>query len=171
MILDKLFIIIGLLLSHFLNGSNVFELGNAIRPDFMVIFVVFFALRKGPLYGLWLGFFGGLLTDTALGGEIGGDNIVYYKIGLHSFSYAIIGYIVGKVMRSSYTENYISITIYILGFTLVSRIITYLLFLMFFHSNQSYSFLYVSLYNAFIGPALFFLFSWAFRLDADEVRQ
>lgn len=171
MILDKVFIIIGMLLAHFLNGSNVFELGNAIRPDFMIIFVMFFALRKGAMYGLWLGFLGGLLSDTALGGEIGGDDIVYYKIGLHSFAYALVGYIIGKVTRSSYTENYISITIYVLGFTLLSRIITYLLFWMFFHSNQSYSFLYVSIYNAVIGPALFFMFTWIYRLESDELRQ
>ncbi|MDF3818650.1 rod shape-determining protein MreD [Leptospira sp. 96542] len=171
MILDKIFIIIGMLLSHFLNGSNLFELGGAIRPDFMIIFIIFFALRKGAMYGLWLGFFGGLLSDTALGGEIGGDNIEYYKIGLHSFSYAAVGYLIGKITKNSYTENYISITIYVLGFTLLSRIITYFLFWMFFHSNQSYSFIYVSLYNAFIGPALFFLFTWAFQLYSDEVRQ
>jgi rod shape-determining protein MreD len=171
MILEKVFIIIGMLLSHFLNGSNLFELGNAVRPDFMIIFVVFFAFRKGAMYGLWLGFIGGLLSDTALGGEIGPDDLVYYKIGLHSLSYSLVGYVIGKVTRSAYTENYISITIYVFGFTLLSRIITYLLFWMFFHSNQSYSFFYVSLYNAFIGPALFFLFTWTFRLEPDEVRQ
>lgn len=170
MILERLFVAIGLLLSHFLNGSNLFELGNAIRPDFMVIYVMFFALRKGAMYGLWLGFFGGLLTDTSLGGEIGADNIVYYKIGLHSFAYAITGYIVAKVLRSSYTENYISITIYVFGVTVFCRGLTYLVFWLFFHSNASYSFIYVSLYNAFLGPALFFLFSWAFRLESDEVR-
>lgn len=171
MILEKVFIIIGMLLAHFLNGSNLFELGNAIRPDFMVIFVIFFAFRKGAMYGLWLGFCGGLLTDTSLGGEIGPDDAIYYKIGLHSLSYSLIGYIIGKVTRNAYTENYISITIYVFGFTLFSRILTYLLFWMFFHSNHSYSFFYVSLYNAFIGPALFFFFTWAFRLDPDEVRQ
>ncbi|GBF51000.1 cell shape-determining protein [Leptospira ryugenii] len=171
MILEKVFIIFGMLLAHFLNGSNLFELGNAIRPDFMIIFVIFFAFRKGGLYGLWLGFFGGLLADTALGGEIGPDNLIYYKIGLHSFSYAITGYLVGKVARGAYTENYVSTTIYVFGFTILSRILTYLLFWLFFHSNHSYSFLYVSIYNAFIGPAMFFLLTLAYRLEHDEVRQ
>lgn len=171
MIFEKIFIVIGILLAHFLNGSNLFELGNAVRPDFMVVFVVFFALRKGAFYGLWLGFFGGLLTDTALGGEISADQAVYYKIGLHSLSYSLVGYIIGKVTRNAYTENYISVTIYVLGFTLLSRIITYVLFWIFFHANSNYSFIYVSLYNAFLGPFLFFVFTWIYRLEADEVRQ
>lgn len=170
MILEKLFIVIGVLLAHFLNGSNIFELGNAVRPDFMIIFVLFFALRKGALVGLWLGFFGGLLTDTALGGEINPDSSLYYKVGLHSFSYAIVAYIVGKLTRNAYTENYISIMIYVFGFTLLSRLITYLLFLLFFHTNSNYSFIYVSIYNAVIGPMLFFVFTWIYRLEADDVR-
>jgi len=170
MILDKVFIIIGVLLAHFLNGSNLFELGNAIRPDFMIVFVIFFALRKGALVGLWLGFFGGLLTDTALGGEVSAENLVFYKIGLHSLSYALVGYFIGKLTRNAYTENYFSITVYVLIFTFISRVLTYLLFLLFFHSNSNYSFVYVSLYNAFLGPLLFFVFTWIYRLEADDVR-
>ncbi|EMY02379.1 rod shape-determining protein MreD-like protein [Leptospira interrogans str. 2002000626] len=69
MILEKLVIAIGILIAHFLNGSNLFEIGSAIKPDFMILLVLFFALRRGPLYGLWIGFFGGLLTDSGLGGE------------------------------------------------------------------------------------------------------
>lgn len=166
--IENIVIGIGILFCHFLNGSNLFELGGSFKPDFMVIFVVFFALRRGPLTGLWIGFFGGLLTDSGLGGETGVDNVVYYKIGLHSFTYAIIGYIVGKFTRNAYNENYLSITIYNLVFTFVSRAILYLLFIVFFHENASYSFLATSIYTAVLSPVFFFVLTWAYKMDSAE---
>lgn len=168
MIFEKLVIAIGILFSHFLNGSTIFELGGSFKPDFMIIFVIFFALRKGPLYGLWVGFLGGLLTDSGLGGESGADQIVYYKIGLHSLSYSITGYIVGKFTRSAYSENYFSITLYSLAFTFFSRIITYVLFIMFYHPNDSYSFFATSIYTAILSPVFFFVLTWSYKLYQDE---
>jgi rod shape-determining protein MreD len=168
MIVEKLVIAVGILFSHFLNGSTIFELGGSYKPDFMMIFVIFFALRKGPLYGLWIGFFSGLLTDSGLGGETGADQVVYYKIGLHSMSYSIIGYIMGKFTRSAYNENYLSITIYTFIFTLVSRFFTYLLFILFFHPNDSYSFFGTALYTALLSPIFFFLLTWIYQLNQDE---
>lgn len=41
MILEKLVIAIGILIAHFLNGSNLFEIGSAIKPDFMILLVLF----------------------------------------------------------------------------------------------------------------------------------
>jgi rod shape-determining protein MreD len=168
MILEKLIVGFGILLAHFLNGSNAFELGGSFKPDFMMILVIFFALRRGGLYGLWVGFFAGLLTDSGLGGVTGEDQVVYYKIGLHSFAYSIMGYAVGKFTRNAYNENYLSITIYTFVFTLISRIIIYFIFGFFFHENANYSFISTSVYNALIGPAFFFVLTWIYRMEPDE---
>ena len=108
MILERIVIGVGILLAHILNGTNLFDIGTAIKPDFMILFVIFFALRKGGMSGLWIGFIGGLLTDAALGGEEGLGGKVYYKIGIHSLSFSIIGYLLGKFGRISYNENFVS---------------------------------------------------------------
>lgn len=47
MILEKLVIAVGILIAHFLNGSNFFEIGSAIKPDFMILLVLFFLFEKG----------------------------------------------------------------------------------------------------------------------------
>lgn len=168
MILERLVIGIGILLAHVLNGTNLFDIGTAIKPDFMILLVIFFALRKGGMSGLWIGFIGGLLTDAALGGEEGLGGKVYYKIGIHSLSFSIIGYLLGKFGRISYNENFVSISIFAFLLTLVTRGLTYMLFSFFFHPNLNYSFVATSIYNAAIAPLTFFTLSWIYKLDASS---
>ncbi|TGK12505.1 rod shape-determining protein MreD [Leptospira fletcheri] len=166
MILEYVVIAAGIFISHFLNGTNTLEIwGN--KPDFMVLFVLFFALRKGALAGLWIGFFGGLLSDSGLGGEIVG-NVMTYKIGLHSLTFCLMGYLIGKFARSAYHENYLSITLYSLVITLVTRVATYFLFSLFFHENLSYSIFSTSIYNAIIAPLFFYLLGKLYRLEQVE---
>jgi len=168
MILEKVVIGVGLLVVYFLDGSSLFELGNAIKPDFMAVFVVFFALRKGASYGLWIGFFGGLLTDTALGGEIGPMGQMSYKIGLHSLVFSLLGYITGKITRSAFNENYFSITIYVFAFTLLSRLATYFIYTLVFYPNENYSFLTTSVYNGVIAPLAFFILTWLYKMENSQ---
>jgi rod shape-determining protein MreD len=167
MILDYLVVFAGIFLAHVLNGTTLFEFGVNIKPDFVVILVVFFALRRGEVSGLWVGFLGGLLTDASLGAEeIGGK--VFYKIGVHSLSYSLGGYLLGKFGRDYYTENYLSITIYAFIMTFVMRGVTYFLFSSFFYPNENYSYLASSIYNAALAPLTFFLLSWVYRLEQKE---
>ncbi|MGJ4786465.1 rod shape-determining protein MreD [Leptospira koniambonensis] len=166
MILEYIVIGAGILISHFLNGTNLFEI-SGFKPDFMVIFVLFFALRRGTMAGIWIGFFGGLLSDSGLGGEIV-DNIVTYKIGLHSLTFCIMGYIVGKFARPAYHENQISIMLYSLVVTLVSRIASSLLFSAFFHENLNYSIISTSIFNGAIAPMFFWILGKLYRLEQAE---
>lgn len=168
MILERIVIGIGILLAHVLNGASLFDIGTAIKPDFMILLVIFFALHKGGLTGLWVGFLGGLLTDAALGGEEGVGGIIYYKIGIHSLSFSIVGYLLGKFGRISYNENFVSISIFAFILTLITRGLTYMLFSFFFHSNLNYSFLATSIYNAAISPITFFLLSWVYKLESTD---
>lgn len=168
MILERIVIGIGILLAHVLNGTNIFDIGTAIKPDFMILLVIFFALRKGGLSGLWVGFIGGLLTDAALGGEEGLGGKVFYKIGIHSLSFSIVGYLLGKFGRMSYNENFVSISIFAFTLTLITRGLTYMLFSFFFHPNLNYSFIATSIYNAAIAPLTFFALSWIYKLESSE---
>lgn len=168
MIIEKFAIAVGVIVVHFLNGSNLFDIGNDIKPDFMFLLVMFFALKRGGLTGLWIGFFGGLLTDSSLGAEIGIAGKYYYKIGIHALAYSIIGYLVGKFGRNLYNENFLSVSVSIFVLTLIVRVFSYLVFLFFFHPNKSYSFISTSLYNAIIAPMIFFALSWAYRLESQE---
>ncbi|GBF38761.1 rod shape-determining protein MreD [Leptospira hartskeerlii] len=166
MILEYIVIGAGILISHFLNGTNLFEI-SGFKPDFMVIFVLFFALRRGTMAGIWIGFFGGLLSDSGLGGEIVG-NVVTYKIGLHSLTFCIMGYIVGKFARPAYHENQISIMLYSLVVTLISRIASYFLFSLFFHENLNYSIISTSIFNGAIAPIFFWVLGKLYRLEQAE---
>ena len=140
--------------------------GNIVF-DFIVILVIFFALRKGEVSGLWVGFLGGLLSDAALGGEQVGDKI-YYKLGIHSLSYSLVGYLLGKFGRHFYNENYISTTFYAFVLTFIMRWLTYFLFSTFFYENENYSYMLCSIYNAAIAPVTFFCLSWIFKLQPVE---
>lgn len=168
MILEKFMILLGIVLAHILNGSNLFDFGPEIKPDFMALFVIFFALRRGEMSGLWIGFIGGLLSDAGLGGEQGIGGKVYYKIGVHAFSFSLLGYLLGKFGRSIYNENYVSITVYAFVMTFLMRLVTYFVFASFFYSNQNYSYMICSIYNAVLAPVTFFALTWAYRLDQEE---
>jgi rod shape-determining protein MreD len=169
MIFEKIIILAGIIMVHIINGSNLFDFGPEIKPDFMILYVLFFSLRKGEMSGLWIGFIGGLLTDAGLGGEEGIDGRIYYKIGIHALSYSLTGYLLGKFGRSIYNENYLSITIYALLVSVIMRAMTYFLFNFFFYPNLNYSLLISSIYNAAIAPISFFIFSWIFKLQPSEV--
>lgn len=168
MIFEKIVIAFGIILVHVINGTSIFDIGTSIKPDFMILLVSFFALRKGGMSGLWIGFFGGLLSDAALGGEQGIEGRIYYKIGIHTMSFSVLGYLLGKFGRTSYNENFVSISIYAFIMTLITRLFTYVLFSFFFHSNSNYSFLATSIYNAAIAPLTFFMLSWIYKLETSE---
>lgn len=170
MILEIVVIFIGIVLSHVLNGSNIFDIGTSIKPDFVILFFSFFSLRRGELSGLWIGFFGGLLSDAALGGEEGIDGKVFYKIGVHALSFSLVAYIVGKFTRAYYNENFVSIMVFAFSITLVTRIVTYFIFGFFFHQNSNFSFLTTAIYNMLIAPLTFFIFSWIYKLEVSEGR-
>jgi rod shape-determining protein MreD len=167
LIFEKVAIACAILLAHILNETTLFNFGANIKPDFVIILVVFFALRKGELAGLWIGFLGGLLSDSSLGGEQIGNKI-HYKIGLHSLSYSTVGYLLGKFGRGFYNENYVSTTFYTFVLTFIMRWFTYILFSTFFYENDNYSYVSCAIYNAAIAPVTFFGLSWVFRLEPVE---
>lgn len=69
------------------------EIGGA-SPDFLLILVVYGAIRAGAFGGAVLGFVGGLFRDTLL----------LMHFGLHALGLTVIGYVVGKLRESLYLD-------------------------------------------------------------------
>lgn len=66
-----------------------------IRPDFLLIFVIWFAWHEGPAYGTLIGFFAGLIHDAYL--------VNFF--GLSSLGKSISGFIAGLISRQSATQK------------------------------------------------------------------
>ena len=93
-------IIIGLLLVivHTLEATlfQYLRIGN-IAPNFMIMIIVSFALLRGSKEGAIVGAVAGFLYDISFGMHLGPTII----------SYALIGYICGKLNKNFYRENFI----------------------------------------------------------------
>ncbi|MBN2090524.1 rod shape-determining protein MreD [candidate division KSB1 bacterium] len=66
-----------------------------IRPDFLLIFVVWFAQHEGKAYGTLVGFFAGLFQDVYL----------VHFFGLSALGKSICGFIAGLVSQQSTTQK------------------------------------------------------------------
>jgi rod shape-determining protein MreD len=63
-------------------------------PDFLLVLVVYGAIRTGALGGAVLGFLAGLFRDT----------ILLMHFGLHALGLTVLGYGIGKVRESLYLD-------------------------------------------------------------------
>ena len=108
MILEKVVIGIAIFVSYFLQTSVDFFALGSVKPDFLLILTVYFALYRGSFAALWIGFFGGLLQDINLGGY---TNLVkqdmQYYIGTSALAKTVIGYVAGKVARDIGNEVFL----------------------------------------------------------------
>ncbi|HOJ49559.1 MAG TPA: rod shape-determining protein MreD [Spirochaetota bacterium] len=104
LILFSIFIIIYLF--DFLKIKNV-------RPDIVLIIVIYIAYRKGAFSGEITGFFAGLAED-----------FIYSTLfGAYSFSKFITGYITGKIITNFIIDNFFVQFFIILIVTLINNII------------------------------------------------
>jgi rod shape-determining protein MreD len=70
---------------------------GGIMPQFMLILVVSFALLRGSKEGVWIGIFSGLLYELSFG----------LSNGMTVLTYAIVGYVCGRLNKNFYRENFI----------------------------------------------------------------
>ena len=156
MFIEKLGITVVLILSYiFQVSADFFALGE-IKPDFLLILVIYTAFHKGEFSGLWLGFFAGLLQDINLGAYVSlkSEDLNYF-IGSHALPKALIGYYTGKMLPSFLSENTFLIPLLIFAGNLLKGIL-FLLILIIFHGGYQMSpvlsvILPESLYTAIIG--------------------
>lgn len=84
-----------------------------IMPNFLLILVVSYAYMRGPMTGLGLGLFSGLLVDLMSGS---------YIIGIYALIYMIIGYFIGFTYKYYSNDDYtlpiaiIAVSDFIYGF-------------------------------------------------------
>lgn len=68
-----------------------------IMPNILIILVVSFALMRGKIEGMIIGFFCGLLIDILYGGPL----------GIYAFIYMILGFLNGFLNKLFYAEDII----------------------------------------------------------------
>lgn len=69
---------------------------SGIYPDLFLVLVVLAAIYKGPVYGSLAGFLCGISQDS----------FSFSYFGLYALTKTIIGYSIGKVRHSFYSNNY-----------------------------------------------------------------
>jgi rod shape-determining protein MreD len=168
-ILEKVVIAIAIFVSYFLQTSvDFFALGN-IKPDFLLILTVYFALYRGAFSALWIGFFGGLLQDINLGGY---TNLVkqdmQYYIGTSALAKTIVGFIAGKVARDINRDVTSLIVIVVFIACLIKGIIMFFTVSIFHNSAHATSLITIvlpeALFTAILSIVWFGLLRWAFPI-------
>jgi len=121
-----------------------------VKPDLLLVLIIFTALLEGPVTGLKLGLAIGLLQDLATG----------KFIGLYLLSGGITGYLVGLVETRIFKENYLVPMVVLLGGTVFHQgLYLFLRSLIGYPAGWIDAWLGVilplALYHALIGPFLY----------------
>lgn len=167
MILEKIVIGIAIFVSYFLQTSVDFFALGSVKPDFLLILTVYFALYRGSFVALWIGFFGGLLQDINLGGY---TNLVkqdmQYYIGTSALAKTVIGYVAGKVARDINKDATSLIVIVVFVACLIKGIIMFFTVAIFHSSAHAASLITIvlpeALFTAILSIIWFRLLRWAF---------
>ncbi|MCB1164936.1 MAG: rod shape-determining protein MreD [Leptospiraceae bacterium] len=170
MFLESTVIAIGLVVSYFLKGINFlsFSIGDsgAVYPDFLLIFVIFFSIRKGDFTGIWIGFFAGLLEDSTLITYSDGAHEFTSIIGIHALVYCLAGYTIGRLNRLLDRDSIASVLVLVFGATFIVRIAIWLLMGMVDKFTAAYPLLGPSVYTALISPIWFWILTTLYRMDS-----
>jgi len=109
-------------------GSVVFF---SFRPDLVLIIVVYWALKKGPSSGWFIGMSGGFMIDLFSSG----------MLGLHTLALATVGLLVAFFSNPLY-QTHLSTRVVMVGISSVSYSIFYYLLLLIFAAPPSWSYLW-----------------------------
>lgn len=163
-------IAMGLLSSYFLKDiqflSLEFDVLNIglVYPDFLLMFITFFALYRHELVGTWVGFFGGLLEDGAnwfFDSDTGGFTTI---LGIHSLVYTLVGYGVGRLSHHiDHYNNSFSILLVLLT-AMVTRFLIWSLHGLVDTFSNNYAILGPAIYTAFLIPLWFTFLLWVYRI-------
>ena len=140
---------------------------SGIAPNAVLIFIVSFALMRGDMTGLLLGFFSGLMLDLVFG----------EMIGLYALIYMFIGFIFGKFYESYSPEKLIpSISLIALADLFLGLVCYVFLFMLRSRLHFKFYMLHIILpevvYTVVIAVILYPLFYFINELlSADEMRR
>ncbi len=171
MILDFIFIILGLFISHFLKDINFLVLQfdflktGSTYPDFVIIYIIYFALQRDRdiSSAIWLGFFAGILEDSTIIRFSKNYTEFQHLVGLHSLVYTLLAFILGSIKKQVDINNNTTISFIVFISTLMSRILIWFIMGILEEFYQSYSFLAPTLYTTIISPIWFKLLGFIFE--------
>lgn len=169
MILEKLVVLAAIIVSYFLQINDLFRLGD-IKPDFLLILAIYFAVYKGEFWGIWVGFFGGLLQDINLGGiSVQDSGQVEYFIGTNALPKTLMGYFAGKFAKGVKNDTTLVIAIMVLVLSLMKGFVTFFTVAI-FHGGAAGQIIITRIlpeafYNAILGIFWFRLLKWALPFD------
>jgi rod shape-determining protein MreD len=137
-------------------GQTIF--GNflsirGVKPDLLLIIVVFFAFRREQLPSGIFGFICGIAEDSLSGG----------MLGMNAFAKTIIG-IATSIIKQTYAEKFISIMLSLFLFTIIHEVLMLILKSIFASITPdlliiTQTILIESIYNMVLGGVLFLLFN------------
>ncbi|MGZ4031400.1 MAG: rod shape-determining protein MreD [Tumebacillaceae bacterium] len=96
-----------------------------VAPNICLVMLLFISLMRGSMLALYIGLIIGLIQDVLFG----------TFIGLHGFTFAVVGYFAGMTFRSYWTRSFVMVLLIILGFTLLHEITEYSLSQLFGHGH------------------------------------
>lgn len=166
MLLETIVVAVGILVSFFLKDVNFLAL-NYVYPDFLLMFLIYFSLRRGEFSGIWIGFFSGLLEDSSILSF--SDRVGQFAplIGTHMFYYTLAGFTLGKLNRIIDRRSMVPVVLVVFGTTLLVRICIWLTTGILQDFNKNYSFVSVAVYSALLAPIWFWLLSWLYRYTTE----
>ena len=146
-------VLLHLIFFQYLSSDKVF-------PDLFLVLVVFAALQWGPMAGALAGFICGLAQDSF--------SFTYF--GLQALSKTVIGFTLGKIRQSFYSNNYLVLLIIVLA----AKTIHDLLYFGVYFSGELGSFwhqilIYTPLsavYTCVLGVAIYFLINFKIRITS-----
>lgn len=176
MIIEKIIIIIAVFVSYFLQTSmEFFQLGG-IKPDFLLLLTLYYAIHKGEMYGIWIGFFAGLLQDINLGvmaTSVTGQ--IRHYLGINIIPKTVSGYLAGKFSDSIQKDSNFSWLVLVFVFSLIKGVLLFLLTSI-FHGNVAAEMLITvilpeSLYNAIFSLLWFRVLYWVIPPLSTQARE
>ena len=146
-------------------SMDFFKLGK-ISPDFLMLLTIYFAVYRGALAGVWIGFLGGLLQDINLGSITSGTmETIRNFLGVNVLSKSVVGYIAGKFSGKIRKDNTLSILILVFTLSIVKGFIKLLLSVTFLGAGTAQVIITIilpeSIYNAVLSIVWFKLLLWA----------
>jgi len=165
MLLEKSVIFLSILVSYFLQTSVGFFSLRDIKPDFLLILTIYFAIFRGSFWGLWIGFLGGLLQDINLGNFLALDtNQLKYYIGINALPKTLIGYFTGRIASSINKDGNIMPFVIVLVASLVKGFLVFFEIAIFQDQIPSRAIISIiipeAIYNAFIAIFWFRILKW-----------
>jgi len=176
MLLEKIIIILAVFISYFLQTSlEFFQLGG-IKPDFLLLLTIYYSMFRGEMYGIWIGFFSGLLQDINLGAmAISGTMQGRHYLGINILPKALVGYLTGKFSDSFQKSNNLSWFFIVFIFSLIKGFVLFILTAI-FHGNVAAEMLVTivmpeSLYNALLSLIWFRMLYWLIPPITGQTRE